>query len=129
MSRFLCTMLLSTVFLVPLAAHALDAETTYLEHVALCQAMPYRCPNGPGPAPAPASDPTDVLCTQLAQSTERGTPAAVDNDRLWHASCRAWQARQDAMRRQTASTYRSSPSLSTTIDCVTTWDDGPYSSR
>lgn len=130
MSRFLSTTVLMLLLVLPLRATAMDAETAQLERHALCTALPWRCPDGPGPAPAP--DPTDVLCTRLAQSPERGTAAAVENDRLWQTSCHAWQERQDTKERQAAARraiQRDSRRYSSTIDCLTTWEDGRYSSR
>jgi hypothetical protein len=121
-------------------AWTVDEETTRLERAALCQALPYRCPGfDPGQdAQTVQAQQTNQLCSSLEphqylilskRSHQEPLDAAdIQAEKTWKASCGPWK-RQQQRERQQAAAARAITRSSSTLDCITTWDDGPYSSR
>ena len=116
---------------------AADEETARLERAALCQAMPYRCP---GSSPDQDVDPHTRQVNERCERLEPHRwlirskqmhhtpldPADAEALRVWNTSCRAWEERQRTVQQRKAAARTRN---SSTIDCVTTWDDGRYASR
>jgi hypothetical protein len=122
------------------SGQALDADTQQLEQQALCQAMPYRCP-GYDPRSAQERE-THQLCDGLTRQmtlieSKRLLHTSLDAseqeaERVWQTSCRAWDLQQRQTRADEArlrARLTAPPSYSSTLDCVTTTEEGRYSSR